>query len=58
MLLDFVMGPADESVFGYSKVSYHEIKPSLLYDKIDIAICCNENATDWEIHDFIVATDG
>ena len=30
----------------------------LVYDKIDIAICCNESATDWELHDLIVASNG
>ena len=30
----------------------------LLYDKIDIAICCNENSTDWELHDLIIASNG
>ena len=29
-----------------------------MYDKIDSAISCNENASDWELHDFIIASGG
>ena len=58
MLLDFLPTFPDDTVYSYEKVAYHEIKPMLVYDKIDIAICCNESATDWELHDLIVASKG
>ena len=53
MILDFLPKPEDNSDFKYMQV------PSqLLYDKIDAAISCNENASDWELNDFIVASGG
>jgi len=58
MLLDFVPSNPNEPLYSYDKVSYSEVSPMLLYDKIDIAICCNENSSDWDIHEFIVATNG
>jgi hypothetical protein len=30
----------------------------LLYDKIDIVICCNEQSSDWDVHEFIIASNG
>lgn len=30
----------------------------VLYDMIEYAITCNENISDWELHDFIVASAG
>lgn len=30
----------------------------MLYDKIDAAIACNENVSDWELHDFISTSGG
>ena len=35
-----------------------QVPSQLLYDKIDAAISCNENASDWELHDEIVASKG
>ena len=29
-----------------------------MYDRIDIAICCNERSSDWDVHDYIIASNG
>ena len=39
-------------------VKHMEVPSQLLYDKIDAAISSNEQASDWELHDFIVASQG
>lgn len=53
MILDFVPKPAEDD-----SVKTMQVPSQLLYDKIDSAISCNENASDWELHDFIVASSG
>ena len=56
MIMDFVPKPAEEGV--EAEVRYMDVPSQLLYDKIDAAISCNENASDWELHDFIVSSQG
>ena len=53
MIMNFVPKPESPML---KALSYMEIPSQLLYDKIDAAISCNENASDWELHDFIVAS--
>ena len=53
MILDYLPKPEDNE---YAK--YMNVPSQLLYDKIDAAISCNENASDWELNDFIVASGG
>ena len=35
-----------------------EFPAFLLYDRVDAFIIANENVSDWEIHDYIVASRG
>ena len=53
MILDFLPKPED-----HPDLKYMNVPSQLLYDKIDASISCNENASDWELHDFIVASGG
>ena len=54
-LLPFIDPPTAtfESLTKLSKVA-----DDLLYDMIEYAITCNENISDWELHDFIIASQG
>ena len=52
IILDFLPKPADLQ----PDLKYMDVPSQLLYDKIDASISCNENASDWELHDFIVAS--
>ena len=53
MILDFLPKPPD-----HPDLKYMQVPSQLLYDKIDAAICCNEGASDWALHDFIVTSEG
>ena len=53
MILDFLPKPPD-----HPDLKYMQVPSQLLYDKIDAAISCNENASDWELHDFIITSGG
>ena len=53
MILDYLPKPEENS-----NAKYMQMPSQLLYDKIDAAIICNENASDWELNDFIVASGG
>lgn len=55
MIMDFVPKPQSEEL---NQIKYMLIPSQLLYDKIDASIACNENASDWELHDFIIASGG
>jgi len=55
MIMDFVPKPESAQL---KATKYMEIPSQLLYDKIDAAISCNESASDWELHDFIIASQG
>lgn len=55
MIMDFVPKAPSEYL---AKLNYMDKPQQLLYDKIDSAISCNENASDWELHDFIIASHG
>ena len=37
---------------------YSSVADNVLYDMIEYAITCNENISDWELHDFIVSSYG
>jgi hypothetical protein len=54
-LLPFIDPPTAtfESLTRLSKVA-----DDVLYDMIEYAITCNENISDWELHDFIIASQG
>jgi hypothetical protein len=41
-----------------SLTRYSHVADDVLYDMIEYAITCNENISDWELHDFIVASQG
>lgn len=35
---------------------FGSVAEDVLYDMIEYAITCNENISDWELHDFIIAS--
>ena len=37
---------------------FSSVADDVLYDMIEYAITCNENISDWELHDFIVSSHG
>lgn len=41
-----------------SLTRFSVVADDVLYDLIDYAITCNENISDWELHNFIIASDG
>jgi len=53
MIMEFVPKPQ-----AIEPAKYMQIPTQLLYDKIDSAIAANENASDWELHELIVASGG
>ena len=53
MIMEFVPKPQSAE-----SAKYMQVPSQLLYDKIDSAIASNENASDLELHDFIVASGG
>ena len=53
MIMEFVPNPLDDA-----NDRYMPIPNQLLYDRVDAAIACNENASDWALHDFIVTSNG
>ena len=53
MIMEFVPNPLADA-----NDKYMQIPSQLLYDRVDAAIACNENASDWALHDFIVTSNG
>ena len=37
---------------------FSHVADDVLYDMIEYAITCNESISDWELHDFIIASQG
>jgi hypothetical protein len=37
---------------------FSQVGEDVLYDMIEYAITCNENISDWELHNFIIASEG
>ena len=59
MLMEFIGTPNDDIEEDWElEPNYMELPPFLLYDRVDAFIIANENVSDWEIHDYIVASNG
>ena len=54
MIIDFHPGKLD----ALKQFKYMDLPAQLLYDKIDASIACNENASDWELHNLITDSKG
>jgi len=58
MVMDYVPKPFPEDGRDPNQPIYMDIPPFMMFDKVEACIIANEQVSDWELHDFIVASGG